>query len=392
MPALEVVAVSRASAHPALAGFSLDAPRPGQIVDGDALEIDGWVVGAAGPATAVLIGSRNGLRCRLPVERPRPDVAADRPTQPWALTAGFRGSTPLTGAAEEHLVVAAETAAGDFVALADVRIRPLPETADLDGSDDWTGPDFVVLGAQRAGSTSLYAYLTTHPQVVPAARKEVRYFSSLHDRSWAWYRRQFPAALAAGAITGEATPYYLFHPHAPRRVAERLPRARLIVVLRNPVARAVSQWAHETARGTEWLPLAEAIAAEPGRLAGELERMLADEQYASTAHQHHSYVARGRYADQLAAWFAHFPRERLLVLRSEDLYADPAAVVRQVTDFLELEPAPLGDARPHNERAYPPPEPALRKHLEATFAPANRALEDLLGRPFGWDGGKARQS
>jgi hypothetical protein len=378
---MEVTAVATAPGHPGVLRFAIDGPRDGQQIDADALEIDGWVVGAAAPVRAIEVVGDRGRLCRLALDRERPDVAAAVPGRPWALRSGFRGRAPLSGAERQRLTVVADTGDGGRAALATVELRQLPPDDDAPA---WDGPDFLVIGAQRSGSTSLYAYLTQHPQVAPAAQKEVKFFSTFFDRGWGWYRRQFPDPLPAGAVTGEATPYYLFHPHAPRRVAARLPRTRLIAVLRDPVDRALSHWAHETAGGTEWLPFAEAIAAEPDRLAGERERMLADEGYVSSALQHHSYLARGRYAEQLEGWFARVPRERLLVLRSEDLYADPAAAVRRATDFLGLDPAPLRDPRPHNERAYPPLDPALRAELAEAFAAPNRALERLLGRPFGW--------
>ncbi len=380
----EIESIIPAPRHPAIRGFAVDGPRPGQEIDADALEIDGWIVGEQAPLRAIEALVAGERRSRVPVERERPDVGQALGDLGWAAASGFRGWVPLAGLERGGtLTLRAETAAGDPVPLAEIVLRALAR--DEDDAADWAGPDFVVIGAQRSGSTSLYRYLTSHPNIASARFKEIKYFSAFAERPWGWYRRQFPDALPPGTITGEATPYYLFHPHAPRRIAERLPRARLLAVLRNPVDRAYSHWAHETARGAEWLPFADALAAEPDRLAGERERMLADERYASAAYQNHSYAARGRYAEQLDHWLGHIDRERLLVLRAEDLYADPAAAVRIATDFLGVPPAPLLDARQHNERAYPPLDPALRRRLAAEFAPANRDLEDLLGRRFGWD-------
>lgn len=380
----EIESIVTAPRHPAIRGFAVDGPRPGQEIDADALEIDGWIVGEHAPMRAIeaLVGGER--RSRVAVERERPDVGRALGDLNWSGASGFRGWIPLAGLERGGtLALRAETAAGDSVPLAEIVLRELPQ--EHDAASDWPGPDFLVVGAQRSGSTSLYHYLTSHPRIAPARFKEIKYFSAFADRPWGWYRRQFPDALPPGTITGEATPYYLFHPHAPRRVASRLPDVRLLAVLRNPIDRAYSHWAHETARGAEWLSFADALAAEPERLAGERERMLADERYASAAWQNHSYAARGRYAEQLAAWLTHLEANRLLVLRAEDLYADPAGTVRVATDFLGVPPAPLLDARQHNERAYPPLDPALRRRLAAAFAPANRALEDLLGRRFGWD-------
>ena len=129
-------------------------------------------------------------------------------------------------------------------------------------------PDFVILGAQRSGTTSLYDWLSDHPAVVPATRKEVHYFDLHYDRGLGWYRAHFPMGHGAH-LTGEATPYLLFHPLAPDRVARDLPpTTRFVVLLRHPVQRAVSHYWHERRMGTESETLAVAVAAEEQRLAG----------------------------------------------------------------------------------------------------------------------------
>src|SRR5690606_27362001 len=122
-------------------------------------------------------------------------------------------------------------------------------------------------------------------------------------------------------ITGEASPYYMVYPFAPERLRKDLPQAKLIALLRNPVDRAYSHYQHQVARGRESLSFEEALAAEPRRLDGELEKILADETYTSFAHAHYSYRLRGHYADQLESWFKVFPREQILVLAAESLFA-----------------------------------------------------------------------
>ena len=165
-------------------------------------------------------------------------------------------------------------------------------------------PDFLIIGAQRCGTTSLYRYLEKHPQVIGAApSKGVHYFDVHHERSLRWYRAHFPTRRRrerAGrrAVTGEASPYYVFHPHGPDRVRAAVPNVRLILMLRDPVVRAFSQYQQEYARGFEDAETFErALELEPGRLAGERERMLADPGYDSQAMQHYAYVARGRVRD-----------------------------------------------------------------------------------------------
>ena len=374
-----------------LGGFHVDGPRPGDRLDADGFEVDGWVLGRDRAVAAVEVVTEHGVRCRVPVERDRPDVGSAFPTFSWASRSGFRGWVPTAGlppsAALDVRAVLADGARVPLAAISAARVadRPVEPEPDADGVP-WQGPDFIIIGAQRSGSTSLYHYLTQHPLVAPAAEKELKYFTLFHGRPWGWYRRRFPAALPTGGRTGEATPYYLFHPHAPRRIKERATAARLIAVLRNPVDRAYSHYVHERRRGIETLSFEDALATEAERLAGEVERMQADETYASLAHHHFSYQARGCYADQLRRWFALFARDRLLVLRSEDLYADPAATLNRVTAFLGLPSAVLSEARPHNEGTYPPMRSETRRRLEGVFDRANDELRAMLGEDFGWDG------
>ncbi|MFP3938683.1 MAG: sulfotransferase family protein [Thermoanaerobaculia bacterium] len=270
-------------------------------------------------------------------------------------------------------------------------------------------PDFLVLGAMRAGTSSLYRYLGAHPRVSPSLRKEVEYFTRWYHRAEGWYRAHFPlAAFAGGRRSFEATPYYLLHPHAPRRVQELLPEAHFLVVLREPVSRALSHHRHLARLGIETLPFAEAVEREPERTDRERERLLADPGYVSRSHHLFSYLERGRYAEQLRRWFACFPRERFLVLEHDAFFRDPEAGFREVLRFLDLEPwSPpefrnwsRGGARagsgsnpgPGGTGSRPGAElpDELRTRLETHFAPQDRDLEELLGRNLGWSSGWTR--
>jgi hypothetical protein len=185
-------------------------------------------------------------------------------------------------------------------------------------------------------------------------------------------------------VTGEASPYYLFHPHAPARAGEVLGDARIIVILRDPVERAHSHHAERRANGVEPLTFEEALAAEADRLAGEQERLEEDPSYRSFAHEHQSYVAQGRYADSVARWRKHFPPEQLLILCSEELFADPEGQLRRVHAFLGLphrRPPDLSARNPVQRELMPA---ALRHELEACFASDFRRLERLVDRTFPW--------
>lgn len=250
-------------------------------------------------------------------------------------------------------------------------------------------PRFLIIGAPKAGTTSLFRYLAQHPQVVEGRRKEVHYFDIRYSRGEAWYRSHFPTErqLAGGRITGEGSPYYLCHPQAPRRMAALLPAARLIVLLRNPVERAISHYFHSVRNDREPLPIDGAMAAEEQRTAAVYERMRRDPAADSRQHRWFAYKGTAHYREQLDTLLQHYPREQVLILKSEDLFADPQQVLDQVCRHIgldagfcppNLEPQLVGGYDRH--QADP-----VRSALNQYFAPRNAALYELLGRDLGWD-------
>jgi hypothetical protein len=257
-------------------------------------------------------------------------------------------------------------------------------------------PDYLIIGAQRAGTTSLHRYLVQHPGVRTMLRtKGVHFFDTAYGRGMSWYASRFPTRLTAWWVarrhgvelrTGEASPYYLFHPLVPDRVAEHLPRVKLIALLRDPVQRAYSHYQHEVARGFETLSFEGAIEAEPARLAGETERLLAEPLYNSFAHQHHSYVARGHYAEQLDRWWPLFGDTQLLVLSAERFFAEPARTFRRVLEFLELPAFTPDGFQRHNAHHYRQMSRAVRGRLAEHYREPNRRLHQSLGDDLGWAG------
>ena len=246
-------------------------------------------------------------------------------------------------------------------------------------------PDFLIIGAQKAGTTALYAYLRRHPAITGPSWKEVSYFDRHYGRGEAWYRGNFPNRVRArGKLVGEASPSYIFHPLGPERVKALVPEARLVALVRNPVDRALSHYHHEVALGREPLRFEDALDAEEDRLRGEEERLAADPSYFSRAWWSHAYKSRGRYAEQLERWLAVFPREQLLILPSEDLGGEPERTHARVLDFLGAAPHRL-DAYPRvYERQYEAMSPETRERLAAEFEAPNRRLYELLGRDLGW--------
>ncbi len=245
-------------------------------------------------------------------------------------------------------------------------------------------PQFLVIGAAKAGTGFLYHALTQHPEVIGGWSKEAYFFDHGFARGLGAYRAHFPLRTRGRRLTGEATPCYLFHPHAPRRVAATLAEVRVIVLLRNPVDRAYSDYSQARRMGREPLSFEAALDAEPARTEGELERMLADEAYFAANRWHHSYCGRGRYAEQLERWFAHLPRAHFLVLRSEDLFTAPRRAAARVAAFLQIAPWQFAETR-RNSVPYPPMPAGVRTRLVEHFRPHNERLARLLGEPVDWD-------
>jgi hypothetical protein len=260
-------------------------------------------------------------------------------------------------------------------------------------------PDFLVIGTKRGGTTSLFNYLLQHPGVLGLfpqnrGKKSTDYFFREQARGEGWYRSHFHTegyrARRAGRlgyrpVSGEASPYYLWDPRVAPLVHGVAPEVRAIALVRDPVERAWSHYQERVQNGVEPLSFVEAVAAEPDRMAGELARMATDPGYYSRAHDFYSYRSRGVYLPQLQRWADRFGRERLLVLRSEDMYADVQGAVDEVCEFLGIPPAPLRGTATYNARHRVSAMPAeTRAELTAYFAPANAQLEQWLGRQLDW--------
>ncbi len=366
--------------------FAIDQPRAGERSTGAGFEINGWVIGRHLAVRGVRTSSQVEAGPLYPLDVRRADVAADYPDHPHAGSSGFSAWAPVDPNQKDwQTVLEAVLANGDTVALAVFQgrtgIEPRRTPPDI---RPVTGPDFVIIGAQRGGTTSLHTYLGAHSRVATPSTKELHFITDRYERGLDWYLGQFPKGLSPGTLTGEATPYALFHPLAPRRLREIAPDAKLIVLLRNPVDRAYSHYQLERTRGDEPLEFSAALDAEPHRLKGEEARLSRDPTYTSQAHKHFSYTARGHYASQLARWFDYYPREQVLVVRSEDLYRRSAESYARVARFLGIEPENQGPFGVLNQTSGPPLDPDLRDQLSQHFAASNAVLSDLLGWDPGW--------
>ena len=237
-------------------------------------------------------------------------------------------------------------------------------------------PDFLGLGTQKGGTTTLHRLLGKHPDVFLPACKEVHFFDQNYNSGEAWYREHFQTA-RADQRCGDITPFYLFHPDVPGRIYQHIPNARLIVLLRDPVERAISQVFHAQRLGFEPLPIDEALAAEQGRLA-------TGDPY---SFQKHSYLSRSRYLEQLDRYEALFPREQLLILRSEDLFSTPERIWQELLSFLELKPMDWPGALPRanaGDGLGDQIDPALRQHLRQQLAETVTGVRSRYGITWEW--------
>ena len=254
-------------------------------------------------------------------------------------------------------------------------------------------PDFVIIGAQRSGTTSLYSFVIQHPSIAPASSKELHYFSVRYKFGEQWYRSNFPTNWTRRRfykktnqklLSGEASPTYLFYPMVSNRMKEMLPDVKLIVILRNPVDRA---YAHFNARrNSETLSFEKAIELEEERCAGERERLIQDPDFVPIHYRNHSYLARGVYADQLEDWFKHYSKKQFLILATEDFRKNSQQTLDRVFDFLEVPPFQVETLRDLNVGNYKERmNEDTRKLLIKYFKPHNERLSKLLQCSFDWD-------
>lgn len=251
---------------------------------------------------------------------------------------------------------------------------------------DRSWPNFFIIGAQKCASTSLYHYLAEHPQIISAFRKEVKYFDLYSHKSLDWYKAFFPIT-KEGEITGEATPDYLLFPEIASQIYGLFPKAKLILIVRNPIERAYSQYWYNVRRNIETLSFEEAIKAEPERMANSDQTIITGPNFKSSYYREFSYLKRGRYMEQLHHWLKYFPKEQVKVVSTEDLQNNKAALLKELFEYLKVPDYSVGDSEIHNtsKRAEEKKEATVAE-LKAYFEPYNEALFNYIGKRFDWDG------
>jgi len=258
-------------------------------------------------------------------------------------------------------------------------------------------PNFIIIGGRHCGTTSLYHYLIEHPCILPALRKEIHFFDSKFHKGLNWYKANFPKIPKESnkntcknqIITGESSPYCLFNPLSPIRVSETLPGVKLIVLLRNPIERAYSDYKQND---EENLSFENAIKQEKKRLHDiheilkEQAKILAKSDYVSIPHWTQAYTMQGIYVDQLKNWMSYFLKEQILILKSEDLFDNPTRIMKKVYEFLGVENIELSRYQQYNptDKSKKMQE-KVRNYLVDFFKPHNERLYEFLGTRFNWE-------
>ncbi len=248
------------------------------------------------------------------------------------------------------------------------------------------GPQFLIIGVMKGGTTSLYEYLVQHPQVLPGLQKEIDFFNYQFNLGLDWYLSHFPPTLKHPVfLTGEASPTYLLDLETIPRVFEHFPQVKLLVILRNPVDRAISQYYdHFNWLGREKRSLAEAITSEM-KVLQQLQDPTTIGIHSPFWKSQKGHLWRGLYVYFLEKWMQVFPREQFLILKSEDLYHQPQTTMEQVFKFLGLPPYRLQNYRQYTAGSYAQVNPEIREKLSHFFHPHNQRLAAFLGETLNWN-------
>ena len=252
-------------------------------------------------------------------------------------------------------------------------------------------PNCYIVGAQKAGTSSLYHYLIQHSQIEKSFKKEIHYFDggldpSIDDyqRGKNWYKAHFSLKKTdqGSNISIDATPLYLFNPIVPKRIYQCTPNAKIIILLRDPVERAISHYFHVKRHGFEPLPFEEALAKEAERLAP----CYANNNFKDPAFRLYSYQARGMYLEQIQNYLKYFNSQEILIINSDDLFVNAEVTIQKVFQFLNVDvnyriPDLKSQNVGNNKQQI---SNDTRHYLQNHFSVPNQALFDYLGQSFDW--------
>ncbi len=245
-------------------------------------------------------------------------------------------------------------------------------------------PSFLIIGAQKSGTTSLFRYLTQHSSIVPPVNnKELHYFDINYNKGAKWYRSFFHFN-RKGIITGEKSPYYLFHPLAPKRIYDYNNCMIIIALLRDPVLRAYSHYNNEVSKGREKRPFREALEKEAHTVDKDHHRLANNEIDYSFIHQRYSYIARGFYTDQLDLWRNYFSSEHIYIETAEKFFYDPKKVCKDIFTLLEVPYEKIQIPKVYNKGKYDPMDKSDKQWLAGIFYDSNCKLSKYYDLDIGF--------
>ena len=245
-------------------------------------------------------------------------------------------------------------------------------------------PTFIIIGAQKCGTTSLAYYLSQHRKVFFSKQKELHFFNRIKDFSSSWYKTHFPIDLLGKyQHYGEATPDYILYPQIPGLIKKLNPNTKIIVLLKDPVSRMVSHYKHNLTQKREWLEMTEAFDVEKYRTNPEIVDVETSKYEVVKDFSNYSYKRKGLYAQQLEKWFEVFDDKDIMVINSEKFFESPEIVFNDVTDFLQLDRCSKIDftARNVSKLSSVMSEEDSKKYLEY-FEDDLKELKDRYGIDF----------
>lgn len=248
-------------------------------------------------------------------------------------------------------------------------------------------PNFIIIGVQKGGTTTLFDLLRQHPSIKTSIFKEVHFYDFAYNKGINWYKSFFPLReKGKNLIYGEASPYYVFHPLVPERVFKDNPDVKLILLLRDPIARAYSHYQMEKRKGREKNETFEkAIKAETELMEKASHSILNNNSKYNFNHHIVSYLSRGRYFEQIERWLQYFGREQLLVIKSELFFANPTFYLESIYKFLDVEVIVPKEVKAKNKGDYLPINEETLSELRTYYKPYNQQLSLLLGEEFSWE-------
>ena len=251
-------------------------------------------------------------------------------------------------------------------------------------------PSFIIVGAVRCGTTSLYYNICEHSSVLPASYDEIGFFDSNYELGINWYKSMFPTKFKIKkiesktgiCITGEDTPFYFWDKKSIERIKKDIPKIKLIILLRNPIDRAYSNYHLGVRLGSESLSF-------EGSIKKEIELLEKNNDFESDKIEKflrpRSYIAKGLYYQQIKNWYEVFSKNQILVISTENLEINPHQTLEQVFNFLGIPNEKIQNIQNRKVGNYQKMNENTREYLKKLFQPHNEKLFKILGREFEWN-------